>query len=101
MLERLAGLEQEYEAVLTRLQDPALFSDQRQLRDVSRRQKALEPIVLASRELRRAHDDLDGAKERLTDAEGDAREMLRAAVEEAETAIARLEDELKLLLLPK
>jgi peptide chain release factor 1 len=101
MLERLAGLEREYDTVLARLQDPALFSDQRQLRDVSRRQKALEPIVAASRELRRAHDDLTAAKEMLPDAEGEDREMLRAAVEEAEAAIARLDEELKVLLLPK
>ncbi len=45
MLERLAGLEEEYESLLAQLSDPTVFGDQRRLRDLSRRQKELEPIV--------------------------------------------------------
>jgi peptide chain release factor 1 len=101
MLERLAGLEQEYESLLQRLSDAAIFSDPAQLRDVSRREKELEPIVAASRQLRRAYDDLAAAKEMLPDTEGDDREVLRTEVEEAEASIARLGEELRMLLLPK
>ena len=101
MLERLAGLEQEYESVLAQLSDPTVFSDQRRLRDLSRRQKELEPIVLASRAYRQALDDLGAAKEMLPDTDGEDREVMRAEVDKAEAAIARFEDELKDLLLPK
>jgi peptide chain release factor 1 len=100
MLERLAGLEEEYDTVLARLADPAVFGDPRLLRDLSRRQKELEPIVVASRQCRRAQDDLAAAKELLPDAEGADRDVLRGEVEEAEAAIARLEEQLKVLLLP-
>jgi peptide chain release factor 1 len=101
MLERLTGLEQEYESVLAQLSDPTVFSDQRRLRDLSRRQKELEAIVVVSRAYRQSLDDLAAAKEMLPDTDGEDREVMRAEVDKAEGAIARFEDELKDLLLPK
>ncbi|MDQ1440785.1 MAG: peptide chain release factor 1 [Acidimicrobiaceae bacterium] len=101
MLERLQGLEEEYQTVLRRLSDPAVLTDQATLREVSRRHKALEPIVEAYHSYRRALDDLATAKEMLPDAEGEDREMLRAEVDGAEARIAAVEEELKALLLPK
>jgi peptide chain release factor 1 len=101
MLERLQGLEDEYQTVLRRLSDPAVLTDQATLRQVSRRHKALEPIVEAYHLYRRALDDLATAKEMLPDAEGDDREMLRAEVDSAEARIGMVEEELKALLLPK
>jgi peptide chain release factor 1 len=101
VLERLAGLEEEYDAVMAKLADPAVLSDQRALRDTSRRLKQLEPVVTAYRDYRSALDDLAAAKEMLPDADGADREVVRAELESAEERIARLEDELKLLLLAK
>ncbi|HEX3541712.1 MAG TPA: peptide chain release factor 1 [Acidimicrobiales bacterium] len=101
MWERLQGLEDEYDAVLRQLSDPAVLSDQRALRDASRRHKALEPIVAAHHVYRQALEDLTTAKEMLPDAEGDDREMLRAEVDSAEERITAVEEELKMLLLPK
>jgi peptide chain release factor 1 len=101
MLERLRGLEEEYQSVLGQLSDPAVLSDQNALRQASRRHKALEPIVAAYHNYRRALDDLATAKEMLPDAEGEDREMLRAEVDSAEERIAAVEEELKALLLPK
>jgi peptide chain release factor 1 len=100
VLDRLAGLEQEYESVLERLSDPAVLSDQRALRDASRRHKTLEPIVAAYREYRQALDDLTAAKEMLPDTDGDDRQVVRAELDKAEATIARLEEKLKVLLLP-
>jgi peptide chain release factor 1 len=91
VLERLADLEQEYEEVLARLSDNAVLSDQRQLREQSRKHKQLEPIVTAYRAYRRAMDDLEVAKEL----------GMRDEVDVAESRMAELEEELKVLLLPK
>jgi len=91
VLDRLAALENEYEDVVRQLGDPEVLSDQRRLRDVSRRHKQLEPIVAAYRDYRAAHEDLEVAKEL---GMGDE-------IAEAEAHISRLEDELKVLLLPK
>jgi len=101
MLERLADLEQEYEDVLRKLADPAVISDQNALRDVSRRHKQLEPIVQRYREYRAAIDQLGEAKQMLGDSSGEDREIWRSMVDENEATIERLEDELKVLLLPQ
>jgi peptide chain release factor 1 len=97
MLERLANLEEE---VLRQLADPAVIGDQRALRDVSRRHKQLEPIVQRYREYRAALDQLSEAKQMLGDSSGDDREIWRSMVDENEATIERLEEELKVLLLP-
>jgi peptide chain release factor 1 len=91
VLERLADLEKEYEAVLARLSDNAVLSDQRRLRDESRRHKVLEPIVLAYRQYRSASEDLAVAKEL----------GMHEEAHEAEARMASLEEELNVLLLPK
>src|SRR5437763_2680620 len=101
MLERLADLEQEYEDVLRKLADPSVIGDQHSLRDVSRRHKQLEPIVQRYREYRAALDQLSEAKQMLGDSSGDDREIWRSMVDENEAAIERLEDELRVLLLPR
>jgi peptide chain release factor 1 len=101
VLERLAELEREFDAVEARLADRTLLDDQARYQQVAKRFRELEPLVERSRELRRRHDDLDTAREMLRDATGDDREMLRAEIDDAETAIARLTDEVRVLLLPK
>ncbi len=101
MLDRFALLERELDEVVARLGDPAVLSDPKRLRAESRRHKELEPIVAAYRRYRGAVDDLAAAKELYGEASGDDREMLRAEIDEAEATIARLEEEMKVLLLPK
>jgi peptide chain release factor 1 len=101
MLERLAGLEKEYEETLARLSDPAVLADHDQVRRASKRHKELESIVVPYRAYRSALDDLATAQEMIGDASGDDREVIKAEIDEAEAAIARLEDELNVLLLPK
>ena len=101
MLERLADLEKEYEEVVARLSDPEVLSDHNALRDVSRRHKHLEAIVGRYREYRQALDDLATAKEMMGDAAGDDRDVIRDEIDAAEATTARLEEELKVLLLPR
>jgi peptide chain release factor 1 len=101
VFERLAALEDEFASNEAKLADPAVLADQDQLRTLSRRHKELEPVVAASRAHRQASEDLATAKEMLPDLTGEDREMVRAEIDEAEATIARLEDELKVLLLPK
>jgi peptide chain release factor 1 len=101
MIDRLRALEDEFDAVEARLAEPDVHADREVYAALARRHKELEPIVRASRELRQATDDLATAKEMLPDTSGDDREMLRSEIEQAEASIARLEDELKVLLLPK
>jgi peptide chain release factor 1 len=100
VFERLAAMEAEYEEVVARLSEPGVASDQRAFRDLSRRHKQLETIVTAYRAHERAASDLATAKEMYADAGADDREMLRAEIDSATERMSRLEDELRVLLLP-
>ena len=101
MLDRLDALEDEFRSVEARLSDPAVFEDNAAYVALTRRHKELEPVVAAVRERRQAVDDLATAKEMLEGSSGEDREMLRAEITAAESTIERLDDELKVLLLPK
>ncbi len=101
MLDRLAALEREFIEVENSLADPAVIGDQKKYADVARRYRELEQIVIRSKSLRGSIDDLAVAREMLSDADGDDREMLAHEITTAETAITDLEAELKILLLPR
>jgi peptide chain release factor 1 len=126
VLDRLSGLESEYETVLIQLSDPAVMGDHRRLREVSRRHRELEPVVAAYREYRAVSSDLATAHEMLlnlaaapatppgaagsADAAGSGtggaaldaadRAMLRQEIDAAEARLVELDERLKLLLLP-
>ena len=101
MLDRLEGLEAEYAQVAERLNDPAVLADHRAVRDAGRRLKELEPVVQVHRRYREVVDDLATALAMLEEAGADEREVLDAEIDDLQATKARLEDELKLLLLPR
>ncbi|MDP9404496.1 MAG: peptide chain release factor 1 [Actinomycetota bacterium] len=101
MLERLAGLEEEYARLTERMNDPAVLSDQHARRDTGRRLKEVEPIVAAFRSYREATENLAAGQEMLEEATGGDRRLLEAEVAELAATIAGLEEELQVLLLPK
>jgi peptide chain release factor 1 len=101
MLERLGDLEREFDDLEARLADPDLIADQARYQDATRRYRELEALVSRARELRQRQDDLDTAREMLPGLEGDDREVMRGEASRAEADIERLEDELRVLLLPR
>ena len=99
--DRIAALEAEYNAVETDLADPATLSDNDKLRDLSRRHKELGEIVRTWHDLTAAREDVTTAREMLTEAAGDDRELMRLEVEDAESRVNGLEEHIQELLLPK
>jgi peptide chain release factor 1 len=97
----MTELEREYEAVLTELNDPTLSSDPQRLREVSRRHRDLEEPVRSWRRLQAAESDLEAAREMFNDSVGDERDLAKAEVAQAEAEIGRLEEELRLQLIPR
>ncbi len=100
MLARLSDLEREFADVEARLADPEVFADQARYTDLARRHKELDAIVSRARQHRQRREDLDLAKVMLSESSGEDREFARREAEEAESDVARLEAELKVLLLP-
>jgi peptide chain release factor 1 len=99
--DRLPRLAAEYESVVEQLNDPATSSDPRRLRDLSRRHKELSEVIDTWRQLQTAESDLVTAREMVADSVSDERDLARAEVEKAETDIARLEEALQQLLVPR
>jgi peptide chain release factor 1 len=101
VLTRLSGLEEEYLAVEASLGDPELIADQQRLRQASRRYKELQPVVDCYRQLQARSGDLLTARELLAEAQGDERELLDTEIVEAEADVERLNEALRVLLLPR
>ena len=101
MFERLASLEDEYISLEVCLSDPDVVSDQSALRRVSKRYKDLTPVVDCLRAHRERSADAQAARELLVDASDADRQMLREELAEAESDLAALEEQLRVLMLPK
>ena len=102
MFENLQVFENRYEELTLKLYDPQTAGDREAFAALMKEHKELEPIVEAYRAWRQCQEDLAGARE-LLESEGD-RELGDLAVEEIREREERgraLEEELKLLLLPK
>ncbi|MHB8681304.1 MAG: peptide chain release factor 1 [Acidimicrobiales bacterium] len=99
--ERLAAWEREQQKVLDALADPAVVGDQARLRDVSRRHKELEALITTGRRLASAEGDVAAARDMLSEAAAEDRDIVRAELERAESDVASLEAELRELLVPR
>ncbi|MEO5724732.1 MAG: PCRF domain-containing protein, partial [Ilumatobacteraceae bacterium] len=101
MFERLASVEDEYISLEASLSDPAIVSDQVELRKVSKRYKDLTPVVDCVRRHQRLVNDAAAAREVLGESSGEDRELWRDEVRSIDDRLALLEEELRVLMLPK
>jgi peptide chain release factor 1 len=101
VFERLASLEDEFISLEVSLSDPEVQADHAALRRVSKRYKDLTPVVECLRAHRERSADAQAARELLVDASESDRQMLRAELAETEAELAVLEEQLRLLMLPK
>lgn len=101
MFEKLAEVEKRLEEIEAALQDGDLYSDPKRAADLLKEQKELIPVVEAYRRYKKAEADLETAQELLKDDDPEMRDMAFMEVDEAKTSMARIEEELKVLLLPK
>jgi peptide chain release factor 1 len=102
MFEKLEAIEKTYEELTQQMTDPAVISDQARYTKVAKQSRELEPVVEKFRELRKLDSDMAGAKELMREAEDEEmREMAAVELPELEERRAGVENELKVLLLPK
>lgn len=99
MFENLRVFENRYEELNQKLYDPASAADRELYASLMKEHKELEPIVEAYREYTRCETALQGAKELLEDPE--LREMAQEEIKANQARLEELEEEIKLLLLPK
>src|SRR5256885_12086416 len=88
----VADLERSYGELQARMSDPAVYNDHREAADVGRRLKELEQPYKLAQEWKSAREDLAAARE-----DPDLREL----APELEERTGRLQEELRLALVPK
>ena len=102
ILSRLDGLKLKYEETGQKLTDPEVIADVKQFVQLNKEYKELEPIIETSERYRTALANLAEAKDILSnDKDEEMREMARGEITELEPAIEQMEEQIKLLLIPK
>jgi peptide chain release factor 1 len=99
MFDRLDQLEARYEELGQQLSDPNIVNNQENYRKVSKAHRDLEPTVEKFRTYRKLRDGVADAKAMLSDP--DMKEMAELELAELEPKLAAVEEELKIMLLPK
>ena len=102
MLEKLEQIEKSYEELTAQISSPEIMSDMSVYAKTMKQHRSLGEIVEKYREVKKAQEDLKGAREILEMADDEEmRQMAELEVSELEEKISKGEEDLKILLLPK
>ena len=101
MINRLENYAKRYDEINAELSDPAICSDIKKLTSLSKEQRSIEKVVMVYREYKKALDSIEDLKEMKKDSDPEIAEMAAMELEETKEAIVRMEEEIKILLIPK
>jgi peptide chain release factor 1 len=102
MFDKLEDLVRRYEEIMNELSEPNVANDQNRFRKLMKEQSDLTPLVEAYKKYKKAKETLEEAL-MILDEESDEemRELAKEEMNEAKAQIEALEEEMKILLLPK
>jgi peptide chain release factor 1 len=102
MLDRLEKVRARYDELTAMLGDPSVVANQERFRQFSKEHSNLTPLIRAYGAYRKARKDLEGLKEITeTSSDPEMKEMAYGEMEEVKAGVLKLEEELKVLLIPK
>lgn len=102
MFDKLEDLVAKYEELLNELNNPEIVNDQARYKKVMKEQNDLAPIVEAYKEYKQAKQDVEDSLAILdTESDEEMRELAKEEMNDAKERIEKLEQQLKILLLPK
>jgi peptide chain release factor 1 len=99
-LAKLEQIEKRFEELNQQMADPAVIGDSDQYRKVSKAHSELAEVVAKYREWKKAEDSFSQARAMLEDRDPELRAMAQEEAAQLEPEMARIEEELKVLLLP-
>ena len=99
MFQKLEDVEKRYEELTKKISDPEIISKQNEWREYMKEHAEIEPIVEKFREYKKTKESFEEAKEMLNDPE--LKELAEMDMLEAKEKLPKIEEELKLLLIPK
>ena len=102
MFDRLDDLLIRFEEILSELHEPTVTNNQERFRKLMKEQSDLTPVVEAYTEYKKCRQDVEDSLEMLeAESDEEMREMIKETLSDSRKRIEELEQELKILLLPK
>lgn len=101
MIDRLEVICTRYEQLTKMLEDPNIVSDIKKMTEISKEQRSLEIIVNKYNEYKKVLQDIEDLKEMVHDDDPELREMAELELESSNEKRDQIEQELKIMLIPK
>ncbi len=102
ILDKIDGLEAKFHEVGLLITDPSVIADQARYIRLNREYHDLEKVLAAANKYKQAVAALDEAKQLLyAGDDAELREMAKAEIDEIEPTLPKLEEDLKLMLIPQ
>jgi peptide chain release factor 1 len=99
--QKLAQLEKRFDELTQQMADAAVISDAEQYRKVTKAQSELSEIVGQYRQWKSVEDSLSQARPMLQEKDPELRAMAEEEIARLSPELAKIEEEIKILLLPK
>ena len=99
MFQKLESVEKRYEELTKKISDPEIISKQDEWKNFMKEHAELEPIVEKYREYKKAKKAIEDSEEMLKDPE--LKELAEVELYENKSKLPQIEEELKILLIPK
>ena len=98
---KLDEIEARFEGLTAQMADPEVIGDPELYRKTTKQHSDLSEVVSKYREWKRVNQDLEGARQMLAEPDAELREMAEEDVNRLEPELGRIQQELRILLLPK
>ena len=99
MFDKLEDVEKRYEELTKLISDPEVISNQTEWQKYMKEHASIEDVVLKYREYKKTKKQMEEAQEMMEDKE--LKELAEADYYEAKNKLPEIEEELKVLLIPK
>ena len=99
MFDKLENVEKRYEELNEKISDPEVIANQNEWKKLMKEHADIEEIVEKYREYKKVQNSIEDLKEMLEDKE--MHDLAQAELDEARANLPKIEEELKLLLVPK
>ncbi len=102
LLSKLSSLHDRREEIGKQLADPSVIADQKRFIELNKSYRELEPIDAAFARFKQMHDDLAGAEAMLrSEKDAEMLDMARAERDGLRVSIEAMEEEVRMMLVPK
>ena len=101
LLEKVLSLQDKFAALQEQLASPEVMADMKKFVQLNKDYKQLEPIIKTGLEYKRMLDNLASAKDVfMNEKDDELKEMAREEIAEIQEKLPKMEDDIKLLLIP-